>query len=364
MDGPPAPAAPGTARDPGPGPDALVTSILDCVAQPVWVVDRGGLIRFANPSALAALGYRDLAQLRGKPSHETIHYKRPDGSPFPVDQCPMLLPHTTGETVHRADDWFVRQDGSMFPVEYWSAPIQTPDGRGAVVAFADVSERRQAESTLRERDAALAALAERQRLARELHDSVSQSLFSMTMHARAAQLAMGRAAVDPGSPLSRSVGQLAELARGALAEMRALIFELRPAALAEEGLVAAVSRQAAALAAREGLAVRVNGPQQRLGLDPATEEHLYRIVLEALNNTVKHAGAASATVTVTAGEDAVRVIAADDGAGFDPSQRRPGHLGLDTMAERAAAAGAELTVSSRPGGGTTVTVRLPRAGAR
>jgi PAS domain S-box-containing protein len=128
-------------QDPAASGEPLVTSILDCVAQPVWMVDHDGLIRFANPSAVAALGYADASELQGKPSHQTIHYKRPDGSPFPAEECPMLLPRTTGETIHRADDWFVRRDGSVFPVEYWSAPIDAPGGRGAVVAFTDLSER-------------------------------------------------------------------------------------------------------------------------------------------------------------------------------------------------------------------------------
>ena len=122
------------------------------------MADQDGLIRFANPSAVAALGFDSVSELIGKPSHQTIHYKHPDGSPFPADECPLLLPRTTGETVHRADDWFVRRDGSMFPVEYWSAPMDDPDGRGAVVAFRDVSERRRTEAVLRERDAILSAL--------------------------------------------------------------------------------------------------------------------------------------------------------------------------------------------------------------
>jgi PAS domain S-box-containing protein len=145
-------------QDPAGSGEPLVASILDCVAQPVWMVDHDGLIRFANPSAVAALGYTAASELRGKPSHQTIHYKRPDGSPFPAEECPMLLPRTTGETVHRADDWFVRRDGSVFPVEYWSAPIDAPGGRGAVVAFTDLGERRRADDVLRERDAILSAL--------------------------------------------------------------------------------------------------------------------------------------------------------------------------------------------------------------
>jgi PAS domain S-box-containing protein len=134
-----------------------VASILDCVVQPVLVVDPGGLIGFANPSAVAALGWDQAADLLGKPSHATIHYKRPDGSAFPVDECPMLLPRTTGQTVHE-EDWFVRRDGTLVPVEYWSAPIGMPAGRGAVVAFSDVGERRRIERERGERDAILSAL--------------------------------------------------------------------------------------------------------------------------------------------------------------------------------------------------------------
>jgi PAS domain S-box-containing protein len=134
-----------------------VASILDCVVQPVLVVDQAGLIQFANPSALAALGYDQACDLLDKPSHDTIHYKRPDGTAFPVEECPMLAVRTTGQTVH-VEDWLVRRDGTLFPVEYWSAPIGMPGGRGAVVALTDIGERRRIERALRERDAILSAL--------------------------------------------------------------------------------------------------------------------------------------------------------------------------------------------------------------
>jgi len=119
------------------------------VVQPVWVVDQAGLIRFANPSAVAALGYRDVSDVLGKPAHETVHYKRPDGTAYPAGECTMLLPRTTGQAIH-SEDWLVRRDGSLFPVEYWSAPIDMPGGRGAVLAFTDVSERRRTEHALLE----------------------------------------------------------------------------------------------------------------------------------------------------------------------------------------------------------------------
>jgi PAS domain S-box-containing protein len=136
--------------------EEFLEAALDTAAQPIWVVDSDGVIRFANPAAVAALGYDDAEQLLGRPSHETIHYRHPDGTRFPAADCPMLLPRSTGETVARDLDWFCRRDGSMFPVSYVSAPIAMPDGRGAVVAFTDIEDRLRAERVLQEHDALLA----------------------------------------------------------------------------------------------------------------------------------------------------------------------------------------------------------------
>ena len=243
---------------------------------------------------------------------------------------------------------------------------------GGLMMAAAVAEVSRAETALRasetaERDARLAAqqahAAERTRLARELHDSVSQALFSMTMHASTAQLAMAKAGLAEDSPVARAVGRLQTLTAGALAEMRALIFELRPGALAEEGLISALRRQATAISAREEVQITVTGPEERLPLSPASEEHCYRLVLEAWHNTVKHAGATAVTTTITRDGAAVTVRVTDDGRGFDPAAVPPGHLGLRTMRERAAAIGAALDVISAPGQGTTITVRLPASRA-
>ena len=113
-------------------------AVLETAAQPIWVVDPEGLIRFANPAAIAALGYDEADELFGRNSHETIHYRHPDGTPYPAADCPMLLPRSTGERVSSDLDWFFRRDGSMFAVSYLSVPIEMPQGRGAVVAFTDI----------------------------------------------------------------------------------------------------------------------------------------------------------------------------------------------------------------------------------
>src|SRR3954468_5220011 len=138
------------------GAEDFLAAVLRATAQPMWVVDPGGLIRFANPAAITALGYDRSDELFGRHSHETIHYRHPDGTPYPASECPMLLPRTTGETVASDLDWFFRRDGSMFPVSYVSVPIDMPDGRGAVVAFTDIEDRLAAERSLREREAELA----------------------------------------------------------------------------------------------------------------------------------------------------------------------------------------------------------------
>jgi PAS domain S-box-containing protein len=139
------------------GAEEFLAAVLQVAAQPIWVVDPDGLIRFANPAAIEALGYERATELFGRPSHETIHYRHPDGSPYPASECPMLLPRATGQTVASELDWFFRRDGSMFPVSYVSVPIDMPEGRGAVVAFTDIEDRLKAEQVLRERDAILAA---------------------------------------------------------------------------------------------------------------------------------------------------------------------------------------------------------------
>ena len=233
------------------------------------------------------------------------------------------------------------------------------DDRGYLAALADQAAVAVRNSTLYRAAEETAALEERHRLARELHDSVSQALFSMTLHARTAQRHLETAGLAADHPVAIEIEQLHGLTQTALAEMRALIFELRPGALEAEGLVAALTKQAAAVAAREQLAVEVHGPDGYIRLDPMVEEHLYRIALEAVHNTVKHAGAERAEVHLEQRDTGLELRVSDDGAGFDPRLDRPGHLGLRTMRERADAIGAAFAVDSAPGRGSTVTVTVP-----
>jgi PAS domain S-box-containing protein len=138
------------------GAEEFLLAVLETARQAFWVVDHDGVIRFANPAAIAALGYERADELAGHESHATIHYRHRDGSAFPADECPLLRPLVTGDTVTSELDWFVRRDGSMFPVSYMSVPLETPDGRGAVVTFTDIEDRLRAEEASGRRDATLA----------------------------------------------------------------------------------------------------------------------------------------------------------------------------------------------------------------
>lgn len=199
-----------------------------------------------------------------------------------------------------------------------------------------------------------AADEERRHLARELHDSVSQAIYSVVLTAHAAQQRTGR---DPEGARA-ALDTVIELAEAALAEMRALIFELRPEALAEVGLIGALHRQLDGLELRHGLAtVRHLGAEPDLAF--ATKQVLLRVAQEAIHNVVKHARASTVTVRTATHLGSVELEIGDDGIGFAPDGSYPGHLGLTSMHERVAALGGRLLVDSAPGRGTTVRVRVP-----
>ena len=201
----------------------------------------------------------------------------------------------------------------------------------------------------------LAALQERQRLARELHDSVSQALYGISLGANTA-----REAMESNEPeqVTASIDYVIALTEAGLAEMRALIFELRPKSLESEGVVAALNRQVAVLRTRYKLIVETD-----LGEEPAlsieSKHALYRIAQEALHNTVKHARANTVILRLAQQKNEVILEVRDNGRGFDPTGAFPGHLGLRSMQERVAKVGGTLTIESVADEGTCIRVRVP-----
>jgi signal transduction histidine kinase len=220
----------------------------------------------------------------------------------------------------------------------------------------DISERARLESELRRQAGELAAGEERAHLARELHDSVTQALFSMTLVSRSIEMLLDRDTEAARTHLT----QLRDLQREALAEMRALIFELRPGNLEQDGLTRALRTHTAALQGRIGLPVVVESTlTERLPLP--IEEVLYRVAQEALHNVVKHAAARQVRVDVGRTGHGVRLRIEDDGKGFDPGAVPSGHLGLAGMRARADKIGATFSCRSEPGKGTTIELRVPEA---
>ena len=201
-----------------------------------------------------------------------------------------------------------------------------------------------------------ATIEERQRLARELHDSVTQSLYSLTLLAEAGR----RTAASSGEPrLSDTLDRLGATAQQALREMRLLVYELRPLELETEGLVGAVRRRLDAVERRSGIEARllVSG---ELDLPAATEAELYRIVQEVLNNTLKHARASQVTVRLAVGPAVVTMVVADNGEGFDvEAASSQGGLGLASIRERAARLGAGLEITSARDQGVRVRLDVP-----
>ena len=200
----------------------------------------------------------------------------------------------------------------------------------------------------------LAAVEERQRLARELHDSVSQALYGIALGAHTARTLLDRDPTQVAEPLD----YVLSLAEAGLAEMRALIFELRPESLEIEGLVSALTKQGAALHARHDITVQTD-----LSAEPAlplkVKQELYRIAQEAMHNTVKHAHASKVDLRLCQTSEAVILEVRDNGRGFDATASFPGHLGLHSMQERMKGLGGVLQIESAPGQGTRVRAQVP-----
>lgn len=238
---------------------------------------------------------------------------------------------------------------------YSGASAPTPSEAAFLEAIADQTAVAIENSQLLEQSAAAAALAERQRLARELHDSVSQALYAIGLSARTAYRRLG-----PEAPaeVREPVEYVLSLAESGLTEMRALIFELRPESLAQEGLIAALGRQVAATRARWGIDIEAR-MEEEPDITLAAKEALYRIAQEALHNVVKHARASRITLTLDSDGTTVTMTVRDDGVGFNVDDAFPGHLGLQSMRERAAAVQGRLTVTSEEGSGTALSVNVP-----
>jgi signal transduction histidine kinase len=210
---------------------------------------------------------------------------------------------------------------------------------------------------LHERARQAAVLEERQRLARELHDSVTQSLYGVSLYVEAATRALGDGDL---APVGANLAEIRDTVQEALGEMRLLLFELRPPLLEELGLAGALQARLHAVEARAGLMTELRAPAATERVSPEVEQELYRLAQEALNNVVKHAHARQVIVELDLTSNRAILDIADDGVGFEPALGGTGGFGLHSMRERVARLGGLLRIDSRPGEGTSLHIEVPR----
>ncbi len=220
-----------------------------------------------------------------------------------------------------------------------------------IVAFSDQAALAIETARLRAQAEQAAVVAERNRLARDLHDSVTQTLFSANLIAEVLPQLWSHSPAEG----QRRLEELRQLTHGALAEMRALLLELRPTALTEVDLDDLLRQLSEAIAGRARIPISLKVMGQR-AVPPDVQVALYRIAQEALNNVARHAAATHATIELNRQPQYIELHISDNGCGFRRETFSGEHLGLTIMAERAADIGARLTIESQPGMGTHVVV--------
>jgi signal transduction histidine kinase len=247
--------------------------------------------------------------------------------------------------------------GAFYLTEKETAPTFDAHDRELIELLASHAAIAITNARLYERSRELSILSERNRLALELHDVVSQKLFSLNLAAEAAATLLDRGPDEARPQLER----VRDLAREALAELRSLIFGLRPAELERDGLEGVLRKEATMLQRVHGVKVRVEAEGEPPAVEPACAGEVLRIVEEALHNAVRHAAAHTVTVRLYGADHTLKVEVTDDGIGFDPTdpELRSHHLGLTSMEERAREIGGTLILSARPGSGTVVSLEVP-----
>jgi len=328
--------------------DDVIWGLVDAAPDGLVMVDEQGLIVLVNRQAEEAFGY-ERGELLGKPIETLVppalrstHID--DRTGYRDD--PRVRAMGSGLDLHG-----YRKGGSEIPVEISLSPLRTGDRLRVIAAVRDITGRKAAETRLRHAEAELHTLADRERIARDLHDTVIQRLFAAGLALQATATRVGDA--DVGRRIENVVDQLDETIR----ELRYAIFglEARGAGAGfREEIVRVVSEEQKGLPFEPKLVI--DGSLESVDDDAAAQ--LLATLREALSNVARHAKATSAEVRVEVGTD-LRLRVIDDGRGFDPSAVPDGHLGLAGMRSRAERLGGRITVTTAHGEGTTIEVVVP-----
>ena len=262
--------------------------ILESTAEAIYGSDLEGRCTFCNPACLRALGYERADELLGRDMHQLIHQTRADGTPFPVEQCPIFRTTRTGQGVHVDDEVLWRANGTSFPAEYWCYPQwKGQEVVGTVVAFFDITARKLA-------DAALAGVSgklieaqeqERRRIARELHDDIGQRLALLSIELAQLQQSYSNPSEFPGR-IDQLQTQTSEIA----ADVQSLSHELHSSRLQYLGLAAALRGFCQEFSEQQKVEVDFDTHDLPTSLSPEISLCFFRVLQEALHNAAKHSG--------------------------------------------------------------------------
>lgn len=365
--------------------------LLASTGEGIYGVDMNGNCVFINRAGADMLGYRPQDVL-GRNMHEVMHHSHPDGSHYPVEQCPIYSAFREGKSCRLDDDVLWRADGSSFYAEYSSYPIfDHGQITGAVVTFVDVSERKRAQEMLRqahdeleqrvaertrELTDALGQLAqsydrlrqlsahlesvreeERTRIAREIHDELGSVLVALKLDVGWLQRRL-----DGQDELTTKTATMARLIDSAVVEVGRIITDLRPSILDHQGLWAAMEWHAQEFLQATGLRGKIefNVALDTPKPDVARATAAYRIFQEILNNVARHANATAVETQVAADAHMLTIKVRDNGCGITLEQlRHPKSHGVLGISERARHFGGRVEIGPAHGGGTRVRVWLP-----
>jgi PAS domain S-box-containing protein len=345
-------------------------AVMASMGEGLYSLDAQGLVTFVNPAAERLLGWPS-GELLGRKMHDIIHYRHPDGRQFPAQECAGLQVLQKGTALSDYEDFFIRKDGSFFPVVYSSSPMVSDRGiAGLVVVFRDMTIQKNAEEALRRSREELRALAarlqagreeERTELAREIHDELSGALTALKMDL---SLLPDRVAKDRSLFLEK-LRSMAGLIDRTLGRVQSIATELRPIVLDKLGLVAAIEWQASEFQERSGIACETHLPTIELVLDSEEATAVFRILQEALTNIARHANATKVVIELKSDTADLILTVRDNGKGINAKAIRAGDsMGLLGMRERAMYFGGRTEVTRAREGGTLVSVRIPQQSAR
>lgn len=330
--------------------EARFRSVVETSPDAIAVADRDGRFVTVNEQAARLHGYESAQELLASHRHG-LAFLAPQDHARISELTRQLWRQDT--SVH-AECMLLRKDGTAFPAELSISVARNSQGDviGHTVISRDISSRKADEAIRTQQARDLATLQERQRLARDLHDAVSQLLFSANILADITLRSWNGGHVDAIQP---NLEQIVMLTRSAQTEMRILLLELHPAAFKQSSLVDLLTYLIDMQSVRMGIACTLDAESEPV-LPPHVAIVFYRIAQEALNNVAKHASAREVKIRLQEIKNTIQLSIEDDGLGFGVNEIPDDRMGLTNMRERATSIGAQLSIVSNPTTGTTITI--------